>query len=63
MSNQLKLDVKSIIPNSKFIYGKTRDKKRKEYINMFQDRELKCLIGGKMNGNIPKSRSKERFFR
>lgn len=36
------------IPNSKFIYGKTSKSVRTKYIGMFERRELKCLIGGRI---------------
>lgn len=36
------------IPGSKFIFGKTSKKQRKEILQSFEKRELKCLIGGKI---------------
>lgn len=40
--------LESIIPNSKFIYGKTSQKERWKYIKLFESGELSCLIGGKI---------------
>lgn len=36
------------IPNSIFIYGKTAQSKRRKYLKLFEQREIKCLIGGKI---------------
>jgi len=36
------------IPGSKFIYGKTTKTMRRKYLKMFEAKELKCLIGGKI---------------
>lgn len=36
------------IPESVFIYGKTSKGVRQKYLKMFEQRELKCLIGGKI---------------
>jgi superfamily II DNA or RNA helicase len=36
------------IPNSKFIYNKTTKKVRRKYIGLFEQREIKCLIGGRI---------------
>lgn len=40
--------LEKLIPDSKFIYGKTRPKKRNEVLGQFERRELKCLIGSKI---------------
>jgi hypothetical protein len=40
--------LEKLIPNSKFIFGKTRPKKRNEVLEQFEKRELKCLIGSKI---------------
>lgn len=40
--------LESKIPGSKFIYGKTSKTQRNKYIEAFERRELKCLIGGKI---------------
>lgn len=36
------------IPNSKFIFGTTPQKQRDKYIELFERRELTCLIGSKI---------------
>lgn len=40
--------LEKIISNSKFIYGQTPRNIRREYIKLFEDKKLKCLIGGKI---------------
>lgn len=40
--------LEATIPNSKFIYGKTSKSVRKQYIKEFEERKIKCLIGGKI---------------
>lgn len=40
--------LEDIIPNSKFIFGKTPKKKRHQIVEQFENRELKCLIGSKI---------------
>ena len=40
--------LEQIIPNAKFIFGKTSKKKRIELIQKFESRELKVLIGSKI---------------
>jgi superfamily II DNA or RNA helicase len=40
--------LEELIPNSAFIYGKTPKTKRRAHIKSFENRELKCLIGGKI---------------
>jgi superfamily II DNA or RNA helicase len=44
----LGLRLEQLIPNSAFIYGKTPKTKRRAHIKSFENRELKCLIGGKI---------------
>jgi superfamily II DNA or RNA helicase len=44
----LGINLTEMIPGSAFIYGKTPKKRRKELIKAFEDRTLKCLIGGKI---------------
>lgn len=36
------------IPGSVFIYGKTAKGKRRKYLKMFEEREIRCLIGGRI---------------
>lgn len=36
------------IPNSKFIYGETAKGQRRKYLKMFEEREIRCLIGGRI---------------
>jgi superfamily II DNA or RNA helicase len=45
---ELGMALELAIPNSKFIYGKTSKSVRKRYIKEFEERKLKCLIGGKI---------------
>lgn len=40
--------LEELIPNSKFIYGKTTKPQRRKYIKLFEEKELSCLIGGKI---------------
>ncbi len=40
--------LEELIPNSKFIYGKTSNKERDKYLKAFEQRELKVLIGSKI---------------
>jgi superfamily II DNA or RNA helicase len=40
--------LEKVIPGSVFIYGKTSKTVRQKYLKMFERRELKCLIGGKI---------------
>jgi len=40
--------LEALIPNSKFIYGKTSKKQRRLAIQEFEDRKLSCLIGSKI---------------
>ena len=40
--------LEAIIPNSKFIFGKTKPKERNKILGEFESRELKCLIGSKI---------------
>jgi len=40
--------LEKLIPNSVFIYGKTAQTKRRKAVQDFQDRKIKCLIGGKI---------------
>ncbi len=40
--------LEKVIPGSVFIYGKTSKAKRKKAVQNFEDRKLKCLIGGKI---------------
>ena len=44
----LGLALENIIPNSKFIYGGTPRVARRKYIELFEARSLKCLIGSKI---------------
>ncbi|MEM3000608.1 MAG: DEAD/DEAH box helicase family protein [Nitrososphaerales archaeon] len=36
------------IPGSVFVYGKTPKSVRQKYLKLFEDRKIKCLIGGKI---------------
>lgn len=36
------------IPGSKFIYGETAKGQRRKYLKMFEQREIRCLIGGRI---------------
>lgn len=40
--------LEQVIPNSKFIWGKTSKTERRKHLKKFEDGELKCLIGGKI---------------
>lgn len=44
----LGIALENLIDNSKFIFGTTSKKVRREQIEMFERRELKCLIGSKI---------------
>lgn len=44
----LGLALEQLIPNSKFIFGNTPKKERREYIELFENRKLCCLIGSKI---------------
>ena len=44
----LGINLEDTISGSAFIYGKTPKTRRKEMIRAFEDRQLKCLIGGKI---------------
>ena len=44
----LGINLEDTIPGSAFIYGKTPKTRRKELIKAFENRTLKCLIGGKI---------------
>lgn len=45
---ELGMALELTIPNSKFIYGKTSKSVRRKYIKDFEERKIKCLIGGKI---------------
>ncbi len=40
--------LEKVIPDSVFIYGKTPKTARRKHLKDFEDRKLKCLIGGKI---------------
>ena len=40
--------LEAIVPNSKFIFGKSSKRERDKCIEAFENGELKCLIGGKI---------------
>jgi len=44
----LGVNLSEMIPGSAFIYGKTPKTERKDLIKAFEERRLKCLIGGKI---------------
>jgi len=44
----LGMHLEEIIPNSKFIFGKSSKKERRKYIELFEERKLSCLIGSKI---------------
>jgi superfamily II DNA or RNA helicase len=44
----LGLALEQKIPNSKFLYGKISKPERREYIKMFENNRLQCLIAGKI---------------
>jgi superfamily II DNA or RNA helicase len=44
----LGVSLEELIPNSKFIYGGTPKPERRKFIKLFEERQLKCLIGSKI---------------
>jgi superfamily II DNA or RNA helicase len=45
---ELGQNLEKVIPGSHFIYGKTSKGIRQKYLKMFEERKLRCLIGGKI---------------